>query len=109
MDRFLPPAPATILDVGGGAGAYAFALADKAYVVDLIDPVRLHSEQAKVRAKSEGPGPRSFNVGDARRSLLRTEWPMLCFCSDLFTTSRSFLIVLRRFVKHTVRCGQAAR
>src|ERR1041385_479867 len=64
LDRFLPPAPAVILDVGGAAGAYAFPLASKGYLVDLIDPVPLHIEQAKQRAAVEQPAPRSFEVGD---------------------------------------------
>ena len=66
MDRFLPPAPASILDVGGGAGAYAFPLAEKGYAVDLIDPVALHIEQARQRAAASAHRPRSFQVGDAR-------------------------------------------
>jgi SAM-dependent methyltransferase len=66
LDRFLPRAPALILDVGGAAGAYAFPLATKDYVVDLIDPVPLHVEQAKQRAAMDQRVPRSFKVGDAR-------------------------------------------
>ena len=66
LDRFLPRAPALILDVGGAAGAYAFPLATKDYVVDLIDPVPLHVEQAKQRAAMDQRVPRSFQVGDAR-------------------------------------------
>ena len=50
LDRFLPRAPALILDVGGAAGAYAFPLTERGYVVDLVDPVPLHVEQAKQRA-----------------------------------------------------------
>jgi SAM-dependent methyltransferase len=66
LDRFLPPAPALILDVGGAAGAYAFPLAERGYVVDLVDPVSLHIEQAKQRAAMEQRVPRHFQVGDAR-------------------------------------------
>lgn len=66
LDRFLPPAPGVVLDVGGGAGAYAFPLADKNYIVDLIDPVPLHIEQARSLAASNQRAPRSFQVGDAR-------------------------------------------
>lgn len=66
LDRFLPPAPAVILDVGGAAGAYAIPLAEKGYAVDLIDPVPLHVEQAKQRAALNQQVPRSFQVGDAR-------------------------------------------
>jgi SAM-dependent methyltransferase len=66
LDRFLPPAPAVILDVGGGAGAYAFPLAEKGYLVDLIDPVPLHIEQAKECAALRQPAPRTICIGDAR-------------------------------------------
>jgi SAM-dependent methyltransferase len=66
LDRFLPRAPALILDVGGAAGAYAFPLAERGYVVDLIDPVPLHVEQAKLKAAKHLRTPRNFQVGDAR-------------------------------------------
>jgi SAM-dependent methyltransferase len=66
LERFLPPAPALILDVGGAAGAYAFPLAERGYVVDLVDPVPFHIEQAKQRAAMGQRVPRSFQVGDAR-------------------------------------------
>ena len=66
LDRFLPRAPALILDVGGGAGAYAFPLAERGYVVDLVDPVPLHIEQAKQRAAMYQCVPRNFQIGDAR-------------------------------------------
>lgn len=46
LERFLPPAPARVLDVGGGPGVYASWLAGRGYQVHLIDPVPLHVEQA---------------------------------------------------------------
>jgi SAM-dependent methyltransferase len=66
LDRFLPRAPARILDVGGAAGAYAFPLAEKGYLVDLFDPVPLHIEQARERAAVEQCKPRTFQLADAR-------------------------------------------
>jgi SAM-dependent methyltransferase len=66
LDRFLPRAAALILDVGGAAGAYAFPLAERGYVVDLVDPVPLHIDQAKQRAVMDKRVPRDFQVGDAR-------------------------------------------
>jgi SAM-dependent methyltransferase len=64
LERTLPPAPATILDVGGGPGAYAGWLASRGYAVHLVDAVPLHVEQAETAARS---GP-AFTValGDAR-------------------------------------------
>jgi 2-polyprenyl-3-methyl-5-hydroxy-6-metoxy-1,4-benzoquinol methylase len=44
--RHLPSAPATVVDVGGGAGIYALPLAAEGYSVHLVDPVPLHVEQA---------------------------------------------------------------
>ena len=45
LGRFLPEPPATILDVGGAAGVYAFPLAERGYQVQLIDLTPLHVEQ----------------------------------------------------------------
>jgi len=66
LSRFLPRAPALILDVGAAAGAYAFPLAEMGHVVDLVDPVPLHIEQAKHLAAMVKRAPRTFQVGDAR-------------------------------------------
>ncbi len=64
LERFLPPAPAKVLDVGGGPGRYASWLAECGYDVDMIDPVPLHLEQATERARTGA----SFTTteGDAR-------------------------------------------
>ncbi|WP_197048662.1 class I SAM-dependent methyltransferase [Streptosporangium roseum] len=51
LERHLPPAPAQVLDVGGGAGAYALPLAAAGYEVHLIDPVSLHVEQAEAASR----------------------------------------------------------
>jgi SAM-dependent methyltransferase len=63
--RHLPPAPARVLDVGGGPGAYAVWLAELGYEVHLVDPVPLHVEQAAAVARV---ARRPFPVaeGDAR-------------------------------------------
>jgi ubiquinone/menaquinone biosynthesis C-methylase UbiE len=45
--RHLPKPPARVLDVGGGAGAYACWLARLGYDVTLVDPVALHVEEAR--------------------------------------------------------------
>jgi SAM-dependent methyltransferase len=64
LERHLPPAPATVLDVGGGAGAYAIELARDGYAVHLIDAVALHVEQA-LAAATHAPLA-SARTGDAR-------------------------------------------
>jgi ubiquinone/menaquinone biosynthesis C-methylase UbiE len=67
MLRFLPPAPATILDVGGGTGPYACWLARQGYTVHLIDIVPVHIELAKQASASQHEAPlASAVVGDAR-------------------------------------------
>jgi SAM-dependent methyltransferase len=64
LGRILPPAPAAILDVGGGPGAYAGWLASLGYAVHLVDAVPLHVEQAMEAA---GPEPAfTAALGDAR-------------------------------------------
>jgi ubiquinone/menaquinone biosynthesis C-methylase UbiE len=68
LARYLPPAPATVLDVGGGAGVYALPLATEGYSVHLIDAVELHVEQAKTASVSQQNTPLAgARVGDARR------------------------------------------
>jgi SAM-dependent methyltransferase len=61
LERFLPAPPASVLDVGGGPGAYAAWLAERGYRVQLVDPVPLHVEQAAAR------GGFTARLGDARR------------------------------------------
>jgi len=65
--RHLPPAPATIIDAGGGAGVYACWLAARGYQVHLIDPVPKHVEQARAASDRQPAYPlASAGVGDAR-------------------------------------------
>ncbi|SPF43427.1 Methyltransferase type 11 [Candidatus Sulfotelmatobacter kueseliae] len=65
--RHLPPPPATIVDAGGGAGAYACWLATRGYQVHLIDPVPKHVEQARAASNQQPEHPlASAEVGDAR-------------------------------------------
>jgi ubiquinone/menaquinone biosynthesis C-methylase UbiE len=67
LERFLPSPPASIIDVGGGPGAYAVWLAGRGYDVHLVDPVPLHVEQALAASRSAGRPLASAVVGDARR------------------------------------------
>jgi len=68
LARYLPPAPATVLDVGGGAGVYALPLAREGYYVHLIDAVPLHVHQAREASALQRDAPlTSSQVGDARR------------------------------------------
>ena len=60
--RFLPSAPARVLDVGGGPGAYAAWLDDGGYDVKLVDLVPLHVD----RARELAAGRFVAEEGDAR-------------------------------------------
>jgi SAM-dependent methyltransferase len=60
LERCLPAAPAAVLDVGGGPGAYSVWLAGLGYDVVLVDPVALHVTQARAA------GVERAEVGDAR-------------------------------------------
>jgi SAM-dependent methyltransferase len=51
--RYLPPAPARVLDVGGGPGAYAAWLADAGYDVKLVDVLPLHVQHARLLAEHD--------------------------------------------------------
>ncbi|MBI4904232.1 MAG: methyltransferase domain-containing protein [Acidobacteria bacterium] len=46
LQRYLPPPPAKVLDIGGGPGDHAGWLAAQGYEVHLLDPVAKHLEQA---------------------------------------------------------------
>ena len=60
LARVLPPAPARVLDVGGGTGIYASWLQDElGHEVEVIDPTPVHVEHCTRR------GVRA-EVGDAR-------------------------------------------
>lgn len=66
INRHAPPPPATVLDIGGAAGAYAFWLAEQGYTVHLIDAApRLVAEA--LRRNTQAPRVlASCRVGDAR-------------------------------------------
>jgi SAM-dependent methyltransferase len=66
IQRFAPPPPATVLDVGGAGGAYALWLADAGYTVHLVDLVpRLVAEAARRSGAARRPLA-SSRQGDAR-------------------------------------------
>jgi SAM-dependent methyltransferase len=72
IKRFLPPPPATILDIGGGPGAYACWLARCGYCVHLIDIVKLHVDLALKASAAQPDAPLAgAAVGDARS----LNWP----------------------------------
>jgi hypothetical protein len=66
LEHCLPAATATVVDVGGGAGAYAIPPASAGYKVHLIDPVPLHIEQATEASRQAGTPLASISAGDTR-------------------------------------------
>ena len=64
IQRHAPGPPAVVLDVGGGAGAYSFWLADLGYSVHLVDAAPRLIAEAERRAAQEQLA--SSRVGDAR-------------------------------------------
>jgi methylase of polypeptide subunit release factors len=57
IERHARRPPATVLDVGGAAGAYAIWLADAGYVVHLVDPVPRLVAEAERRSAAPDHSP----------------------------------------------------
>ncbi|MBA8795127.1 SAM-dependent methyltransferase [Friedmanniella endophytica] len=62
LSRALPPVPATVADIGGGPGRYAFWLAGLGYRVEHRDLMELHVAQVRER----GHAHVTSAIGDAR-------------------------------------------
>ncbi|SHN15340.1 class I SAM-dependent methyltransferase [Actinacidiphila paucisporea] len=76
LRRFLPKAPARVLDVGGGTGVHAGWLVEDGYEVDLVDPVARHVEQARhVCAASIGDA-RSLDAEDSSYDVVTLLGPL---------------------------------
>ncbi len=68
IERYAPPPPAVVYDVGGGPGTYAAWLSRRGYAVHLLDPVPLHVEQAREVSSRQPNHPlTAASVGDARQ------------------------------------------
>jgi SAM-dependent methyltransferase len=67
LRRYLPPAPALLLDLGGGPGAHACWLAGQGYEVHLLDLSPLHVRLALEASERQPEAPLAgARVGDAR-------------------------------------------
>lgn len=66
VQRHLPPAPAVVLDVGGGPGIYSYWLAARGYEAHLLDIVPKHIEQALEAISGLARPLAGAQVGDAR-------------------------------------------
>ena len=77
LQRHLPPPPATVLDVGGGPGVYAYWLDAAGYEVDLIDIVARHVRQATERGiRATLADARELPVPDASRDAVLLLGPL---------------------------------
>lgn len=67
LARKLPPAPADVLDVGGGPAVHSYWLSSLGYRTHLVDLIPKHIEMAKHMALQFPEAPlSSLNIGDAR-------------------------------------------
>jgi SAM-dependent methyltransferase len=106
LERHLPPAPARVLDVGGGPGAYAAWLADAGYDVALVDASPLHVREARELAA----GRFSANEGDARALTAADEsFDAVLLLGPLYhLTERHDRILALREAKRVLRPGGLA-
>lgn len=108
LERYLPPAPAVVLDVGGGTGVYALWLARKGYEVHLIDAVPWNVEEARRAFERQPERPlASVAVGDAR-SLDRADGradAVLLFGLLYHLTERADRLAALREASHVLRAG----
>ena len=65
MEKYLPPAPARILDCGGGPGRYAIDLAQRGYQVTLFDLSAGNLRLAQAQAQAAGVRLQAFEQGTA--------------------------------------------
>ena len=66
LTRFLPPAPARVIDVGGAAGTYSAWLTERGYDVHLIDATPRLVDKARERNATLQEPIASISLGDAR-------------------------------------------
>jgi len=66
LERFLPPPPATVVDIGGATGAYAFWLTQRGYRVSLADLSPAHVEIARRKNRAASPMLVEIVLADAR-------------------------------------------
>jgi SAM-dependent methyltransferase len=67
LERYLPPPPAMIADIGGGPGRYALWLAERSYQVSHRDLVELHVQQLCDELAAHPGLAVDTAIGDARQ------------------------------------------
>jgi ubiquinone/menaquinone biosynthesis C-methylase UbiE len=79
VERYLPAAPSSIMDIGGGTGVHARWLAELGHRVDLVDAVPLHVDRA-----AEIPGV-TATLGDARKlDAADSSYDFVLMCGPLY-------------------------
>ncbi|MFJ2828569.1 class I SAM-dependent methyltransferase [Streptomyces sp. NPDC087263] len=76
LHRFLPPAPARVLDVGGGTGVHAEWLVKDGYEVSLVDPVPRHVEQASTVCPASLGDARDLDAADNSYDVVQLLGPL---------------------------------
>ncbi|MGW2591345.1 class I SAM-dependent methyltransferase [Streptomyces sp. NPDC001515] len=76
LRRFLPPAPARVLDVGGGTGIHAEWLVKDGYDVTLVDPVPRHVEAASAVCSATVEDARALSEPDATFDVVQLLGPL---------------------------------
>ncbi|MER7919415.1 MULTISPECIES: methyltransferase domain-containing protein [unclassified Streptomyces] len=76
LRRFLPPAPARVLDVGGATGIHAEWLVADGYEVHLVDPVPRHVEQAAAVCPATLGDARSLDESDHSYDVVQLLGPL---------------------------------
>jgi ubiquinone/menaquinone biosynthesis C-methylase UbiE len=112
--RYAPAPPATVVDIGGAAGAYALWLAETGYAVHLLDPVpRLITEARRRSAASSRPlasseigDARATNLADASADIVLLLGPLYHLTTD--TDRARALVEARRILKPGGRLFAAA-
>jgi SAM-dependent methyltransferase len=108
LGRALPSPPAVVADIGGGAGRYAFWLADLGYEVHLRDLVALHVDHARrdageagVRIDAAVADARSLDFADASVDAVLLLGPLY------HLTERGDRLAVLREARRIVRPGGA--
>jgi ubiquinone/menaquinone biosynthesis C-methylase UbiE len=76
LRRFLPGAPARVLDVGGGTGVHARWLVADGYEVELVDPVARHVERAREVCAAALGDARHLAAGDGEYDVVTLLGPL---------------------------------
>jgi hypothetical protein len=56
LDRFCPPPPARVADIGGATGVYAFPLADRGHEVSLVEYFSMVRRELSTGLRDRSPG-----------------------------------------------------